>query len=106
MDISKLNKAKKGSQCAICSFSWIDRNPHCLPCQVAHIFCSDCLALFGKKNNLKEGDQFYCPVCRKAHIWPENGVNGFSRLPLFQDIEINEEIPKSKYKLPKSNKTK
>ncbi|CAD5112426.1 DgyrCDS1648 [Dimorphilus gyrociliatus] len=91
METSKTTISRKGSNCAICSYSWIERSPHCLPCQVAHIFCADCLVLFSKKNKLKTGDEFHCPVCRKAHIWPENGVNGFSRLPIFQDIETCEE---------------
>ncbi|CAD5112373.1 unnamed protein product [Dimorphilus gyrociliatus] len=70
-------------KCPICRSAWLDRQPRCLPCKVMHIFCSECLEEVGHQYELKFGDKFPCPICRKEHTWPEDGVNSFSVLTPF-----------------------
>lgn len=70
-------------KCPICRSSWLDRQPRCLPCKVMHIFCSECLEEVGEKYELKSGDIFPCPICRKEHVWPEDGIRSFSVLTPF-----------------------
>lgn len=69
--------------CTICSSTWLNKKPRCLPCEVSHIFCSDCLEQFAAKNRLKAGEKFGCPNCRKQYIWPKNGVKSFVLLMPF-----------------------
>ncbi|CAD5112370.1 unnamed protein product [Dimorphilus gyrociliatus] len=76
MDIS-FHVADDQFVCSLCSDSWLNNIPRCLPCENNHIFCSDCLLEFANSNNIKNGDNFFCPVCNEKHTWPEDGVEAF-----------------------------
>lgn len=63
--------------CGLCSDSWLNNQPRWLPCENNHIFCSNCLLEFANSNNIKSGDNFFCPVCNEKHTWGEDGIDAF-----------------------------
>ncbi|CAD5112371.1 unnamed protein product [Dimorphilus gyrociliatus] len=71
--------------CAICTRPWLNNSPRCLPCEISHIFCSECIEEYGRINLLEEGSTFSCPVCRAKHYWPRKGVQSFILLTPFVD---------------------
>ncbi|CAD5111264.1 unnamed protein product [Dimorphilus gyrociliatus] len=80
------NKIVKQDQtlCAICHFSWVQKDARCLPCKdKVHIFCSDCLRQLAHNDESHAEGILFCPVCKMAHRWTEEGVASFPRLDLF-----------------------
>ncbi|CAD5112045.1 unnamed protein product [Dimorphilus gyrociliatus] len=63
--------------CPICNTSCLIGNAKCLPCDKSHSFCIKCLLSFKKVHNLKTGDKFSCPICRRTYFWPKHGVMSF-----------------------------
>lgn len=62
-------------ECSICNEEWLRKEPRILPCQ--HTFCTECLLKL--YNYSKQTTTLTCPNCRQTINWPKNGINGFHR---------------------------
>lgn len=82
--------------CAICSGPWLHNSPRCLPCEISHIFCSECLEEFGRVNSLAEGSPFSCPICRSRHFWPNKGVKSFVLLSPFENCYTSSQVTETR----------
>lgn len=97
VDFNKLIREDQ-TICAICFFSWIERDARCLPCkEKVHIFCSDCLKQLAHHDNSINEGILLCPICKMAHRWTDNGVTSFPKLGLLKITDQNDES-RLKYK--------
>ncbi|XP_077984053.1 E3 ubiquitin-protein ligase TRIM45-like [Glandiceps talaboti] len=70
--------------CGICSERF--KHAKVLPC--LHRFCKRCLQTLIEKNHANEG-QLICPICRRKHVIPTEGVEAMS-----DDLYINSMVAK------------
>lgn len=63
------------TQCFLCVKEFT--HPRVLDC--VHTFCLGCLTEYAKKQGRNPGDRFQCPVCLKAHVVPDGGMEDLPR---------------------------